>query len=89
MPDGDFLPRNIDRSPYKKHQAVLGALTAELSGFRIMSGACLGRAERVMRNQLERFVAAARISKQATISAESCFMFILYFRNSGNKVIKR
>jgi len=68
---------------------IMRKITAELSGFRIISGACLGRAERVMRNQLERFVAAARISKQATISAKPCLIFMLYSRNSGNKVIKR
>jgi hypothetical protein len=39
---------------------LFGDITAELSGFRIISGACLGRAERVMRNPLERFVAVAR-----------------------------
>jgi hypothetical protein len=27
LPDGDFLPRNLSRAPYKKHQAALGALT--------------------------------------------------------------
>jgi hypothetical protein len=54
-----------------------------------MSAACLGRAERVMRTPLERFVAAARISKQATISAEFCFIFILNFRHSGKKLVKR
>ncbi|MHC1623287.1 MAG: hypothetical protein ACXQTR_01700 [Candidatus Methanospirareceae archaeon] len=41
-----------------------------------------------MRNQLERFVAAARISKQATIGAEFCFIFVLYFQYSGNTLLR-
>ncbi|MHB8091173.1 MAG: hypothetical protein ACYDH8_06200 [Syntrophales bacterium] len=45
-------------------------LTAELSGIRIMSGANWKFAQRVMRIPLERFVAAVRISKQATIRQE-------------------
>ena len=42
-----------------------------------------------MRSQLERFVAAARISKQATIKVEFYYISILYFRHSGKKLIKR
>ena len=42
-----------------------------------------------MRSQPERFVAAARIRKQATIKVEFCYISILYFRHSGKKLIKR
>jgi len=59
--------------------------TAELSGIRIMSGANWKFAQRVMRIQLERFVAAARISEQATISAEFCLIFILHFSVAATK----
>ena len=36
LPDGDFLPRNSSRAPYKKHQAALGAQRPASVGARFL-----------------------------------------------------